>query len=307
VVVTTATNKNFTYSGGNFGISSSTPSSRLTVSGSTFLGGNVIATGTLAVTSTTTTGGLSVGSLDGLLWGTNGNVSSVATSSLGLQPTLTGGQVGAMAYWTGTGTLAATTSPVVGSITATSTTSTSTFAGGINVAGANGFSVAQNGSVAVGRSTAGATVDISGNNSINTPAIRVTNGNVDLPVAVRQSAPMVYNDLLIYFPFNSSITSSRQDYTYYTRTDTTNGSTATYTMDSGYLTSDYVYNNIPRLEKSVMGHGVWMENARRNMLGYLSLEDAVTTGWGNVGLETFAVPPEALVSPAVNVYEPCLR
>jgi hypothetical protein len=77
------------YFSGNVGIGSSTPSSKLTVIGDGYFSGNITganitATGTLAVTSTTTTGGLSVGSLSGLLWGTNGAVSAVATSSLSI-------------------------------------------------------------------------------------------------------------------------------------------------------------------------------------------------------------------------------
>jgi uncharacterized protein (TIGR02145 family) len=175
-------------SNGNVGIGSSTPSNRLEVSGNTFLGGNLTATGTLSdlstatstfaggiistcfatstgqpcitgggggtnyfsnsgatttlntgtilsatngvfgsitstssasITGTTTTGGLSVGSLSGLLWGTSGTVSAVSTSSLGLGTvtsisgsggstglTLTGGPITSSGTLTLGGTLA---------------------------------------------------------------------------------------------------------------------------------------------------------------------------------------------------------
>jgi len=74
---------------GNVGIGTTSPVNALTVAGNGFFNGNltatnITATGTLAVTSTTTTGGLSVGSLSGLLFGTSGAVSTIATSSLGL-------------------------------------------------------------------------------------------------------------------------------------------------------------------------------------------------------------------------------
>ena len=58
---------------GNVGIGTTTPSSRLAVAGNAVIGGDLTATGTL-----------SVGTLDGLLLGTNGVVSAVATSTLGL-------------------------------------------------------------------------------------------------------------------------------------------------------------------------------------------------------------------------------
>ena len=63
----------------------------------------------------------------------------------------------------GTGALSASSSPVVGYITATSTTATSTFAGGLNVAGANGLTVLQNGSVGIGTTSPSATLAVQGN------------------------------------------------------------------------------------------------------------------------------------------------
>ncbi len=79
---------------GNVGIGSSTPSARLTVSGNSYFGGSVSATGTLAVTGTTTlsdltlTGGLrdnasSRGTLGMVLLTTGTSTQWVATSSLG--------------------------------------------------------------------------------------------------------------------------------------------------------------------------------------------------------------------------------
>ncbi len=71
---------------GNVGIGTSSPSNALEVAGNGFFSGNLTgtnltATGTLAVTSTTTTGGLSVGSLSGLLLGTSGAVSATTSIS----------------------------------------------------------------------------------------------------------------------------------------------------------------------------------------------------------------------------------
>ncbi len=60
-------------SGGNVGIGTSSPANKLSVGGTAYIGGNLTATGTATI-----------GTLTGLLSGTNGVVSAVATSSLGI-------------------------------------------------------------------------------------------------------------------------------------------------------------------------------------------------------------------------------
>lgn len=64
-----------------------------------------------------------------LVGNTNGTYTPSATSSLGLAPALSGGALNALTYWTGSGSLGATTSPTVGYLTATSSTASSTFQG----------------------------------------------------------------------------------------------------------------------------------------------------------------------------------
>ncbi|MFM2339788.1 MAG: hypothetical protein RLZZ360_424, partial [Candidatus Parcubacteria bacterium] len=75
---------------GNVGVGTSTPSSRFAVAGNAVIGGDLTATGTL-----------SVGSLSGLLLGTNGLVSAVATSTLNLDLANTVGILGATRGGTG--------------------------------------------------------------------------------------------------------------------------------------------------------------------------------------------------------------
>jgi uncharacterized protein (TIGR02145 family) len=108
--------------GGNVGIGTTSPSNRLEVSGNTFLGGNLTATGTLKVSGIATLGGLNLASL-------GANILTALDSS---------------------GNLVGTSSPSVAFINATSTTATSTFAGGMSVAGTTGLTVLQNGSVGIG-------------------------------------------------------------------------------------------------------------------------------------------------------------
>jgi hypothetical protein len=69
------------YFGGNVGIGSSSPSAKLSVVGDAYIGGNLTATGTLRI-----------GSLSGLLWATDGVVTAVSTSSLGI--------IGTPSQWT---------------------------------------------------------------------------------------------------------------------------------------------------------------------------------------------------------------
>ncbi len=79
---------------GNVGIGTSTPSSRLSVVGNAVIGGNLTATGTLTV-----------GSLTGLLLGTNGTVSAISTSTLNLDLANTVGTLGATRGGTGLSTI----------------------------------------------------------------------------------------------------------------------------------------------------------------------------------------------------------
>jgi len=124
---TLSTGSLFSATRGTFGAINATGT--LTVSGNSIFTNasttNISASGFLNVIGTTTTTGLSVGSLSGLLLANNGIVSAISTSSLGIPN-----------YWTLSGTTTtntvaaiASTLGVFGSIQATSTTSTSTFAG----------------------------------------------------------------------------------------------------------------------------------------------------------------------------------
>ncbi|MDP1625231.1 MAG: tail fiber domain-containing protein [bacterium] len=67
---------------GNVGIGTTSPSERLSVEGNGYFTGNLTSVD-MTATGTTTTSGLSVGSLSGVLFGQSGNVTSIATSSLG--------------------------------------------------------------------------------------------------------------------------------------------------------------------------------------------------------------------------------
>ena len=138
------------------------------MAGNTFLGGNLTATGTLSVNGATTL----ASSLNGFIQATNGLVSATTSPSLNaLSGTLgvANGGTGATSFpygflysTGGTGALSASSSPVVGYVTATSTTATSTFAGGLNVAGANGLTVLQNGNVGIGTTIPTQTLDVAG-------------------------------------------------------------------------------------------------------------------------------------------------
>ena len=113
-----------------------------------------------------------------LLGNSSGSYDLIGTSSLGIIANLSAvsgtlgvanGGTGANTFgqgWIytngGTGALNSSTSPTVNYITATSTTATSTFAGGMNVAGSTGLSVLQNGNVGVGTKSPTARLMVSG-------------------------------------------------------------------------------------------------------------------------------------------------
>ncbi len=175
---------------GNLGLGTSSPFTKFAVMGDGYYAGNVKASNFTATSSTASTfpyasstaltvgGNLYVGSLNGLLLATNGTVSAVSTSSLNLSIPLastTGtlgvanGGTGATTYgqgWIysvgGTGALSASTSPTVAFLYATSTTATSTFLGGLNVAGTAGLTVLQNGNVGIGTTSPSATLYVNG-------------------------------------------------------------------------------------------------------------------------------------------------
>jgi len=115
-------------SSGNVGIGTTSPYARLSVVGETV---------SSYFTATTTTAS------------TFPYASSTALTVSG-SAYLTGLGQGWLHTAGGTNALSASTSPTVNYLTATSTTATSTFAGGVNVAGSSGLTVLQNGNVGVG-------------------------------------------------------------------------------------------------------------------------------------------------------------
>jgi hypothetical protein len=155
-----------TYISSTLGIGTTSPWRTLSVKGSSDLGNNALAgsfTATSSVSSVfpyasstayTISQNLYVGNLNGPLQANNGLVS--ATTSVGVNYGGTGvssfGQ-GWIYSNGGTGTLAASTSPTVAYIYATSTTATSTVMGGLTVLGSSGLNVLQNGHVGIGTST----------------------------------------------------------------------------------------------------------------------------------------------------------
>ncbi|MDE1941453.1 MAG: hypothetical protein KGI66_05005, partial [Patescibacteria group bacterium] len=101
----------------------------------------------------------------------NGTVTSIATNNGLTGGTITSsGTIGLntanlaaniLTYWDGSN-LHATSSPTVGYLVATSSTATSTFAGGLSVAGTNGFTVLQNGNVGISTASPNYTLEVSG-------------------------------------------------------------------------------------------------------------------------------------------------
>ncbi len=117
---------------------------------------------------------------------------------------------------------------------------------------------------------------------------KLSQGYVDLPIATKLSST-VMSDLLLHLPLQNSLASSRSNYPTFTRSDTSNGNTSTYTTDAGWITNAYVYTNVARFEKTNISHGVFVENSRRNLMDYSSFEEGSTTGWTASGLETNTV------------------
>jgi hypothetical protein len=104
---------------GNLGLGTTSPSARLTVAGGDFhLGGKLTATSTATSTFS--------GPVQSTCFTTDGSTCLTGGSSL------SGGVLNTLTYWTGASTVGATSSPTVGSITATST-ATSTFTGDVSV------------------------------------------------------------------------------------------------------------------------------------------------------------------------------
>jgi len=94
-------------------------------------------------------------------------------------------------------TISASTSPTVNYIVATSTTATSTFAGGISVAGTAGLTVLQNGNVGIGTVTPNAKLDVRGPSNTSLLELRPSSGD----------GTTDYNELRIYG--QTTVTGSR--------------------------------------------------------------------------------------------------
>lgn len=77
----------------------------------------------------------------------------------------------------GSGSLVSTSSPTVGYLTATSTTATSTFAGGLSVAGTSGLTVLQNGNVGIGTNSPVSTLNVVGDTLLKGNTISNIGGN----------------------------------------------------------------------------------------------------------------------------------
>ncbi|MDE2041187.1 MAG: hypothetical protein KGI59_02300, partial [Patescibacteria group bacterium] len=150
-------------SGGNVGIGTSSPSAKLTISanGSDTNANVFLISSSTAAGATTTlyavsnTGSTTAANGFNILAGCYA-VNGVCLSGSG-GASLSGGSPGTLAYWTSGTNVAATGSPTVGYVTATSTTATSTFAGFINVTGTNSTSTFSGNVVTSGNLSAGTT------------------------------------------------------------------------------------------------------------------------------------------------------
>ncbi len=143
---------------GNLGIGTTTPSNKLEVAGNGYFAGTITATSTATSTF--------AGAIKASCFSADGVTCISGTA-------LSGGTANFLTYWTGAGTVGATSSPVVGYIVATSTTATSTFAGGLTVgnnaafvvnrlATANSLFVAGNGNVGIGTASPTNSLSVSG-------------------------------------------------------------------------------------------------------------------------------------------------
>jgi hypothetical protein len=162
-------NQNVSYVGstGNFGIGTTSPYAKLSVVGETvsnyFTATSTTATSTfpnILATNLRLTGSLydstnSAGT-NGYVLQSNGTTAQwVSTSSLNISSgaSLSGGTTGMLASWSSGSTLTATGTPTADAYVATSTTATSTLAGGLTVAGSSGLTVMQTGNVGIGSTT----------------------------------------------------------------------------------------------------------------------------------------------------------
>jgi hypothetical protein len=122
----------------------------------------------LDVVSATTTS-LAITGLSDTFLAVDSNGSVIATTTPG-GASLSGGITNALTYWTSDTTVGATSSPVVGYITATST-ATSTFAGNIDIAGdllVQGGIVGEMTLSSAGNTSIGGTLNVTGNTTLNT-------------------------------------------------------------------------------------------------------------------------------------------
>jgi hypothetical protein len=160
----TATNLLFIQNDGNVGIGTTTPDSALTVSGN------------LHLLDALTDSASSTGSLGMVLQTTGTSTRWVATSTLGLAASLSGGSSGLLTRWTGDtilGTSLFRDNGTVTGVNATSSTSTFLVQGtaGINpftIASSTGTSlvtVLQNGAVGIGTTAPVSTLNVEGNNA----------------------------------------------------------------------------------------------------------------------------------------------